>query len=62
MQRTLPDVSKQIYSDTILKTLDEKYSEIAPLWASVQLEWINSLYKTFRDHEKFLISIFDKKS
>mgnify|MGYP001171999886 CR=1 FL=1 len=58
MQRTLPDVSKQIYSDTILKTLDEKYSEIAPLWASVQLEWINSLYKTFRDHEKFLILIY----
>ena len=55
---SLPDVSKQIYSDSIIKLLDEKYSEIAPLWSSIQLEWINSLYKTFNDHEKFLILLY----
>ncbi len=59
MQRaTLPDLSKQIYSDSIIKLLDEKYSEIAPLWSTIQLEWINSLYKTFHDHEKFLILLY----
>ena len=58
MQITLPDVSKQIYPDSILNLLDEKYSEIAPLWSTIQLEWINSLYKTFNDHEKFLILLY----
>lgn len=58
MQITLPDVSKQIYPDSILNLLDEKYSEIAPLWSTIQLEWINSIYKTFYDHEKFLILLY----
>ena len=45
MQKKLPDISKQVHSETILKFFDEHYPDIAPIWASIQLEWINNIYK-----------------
>ena len=58
MQKKLPDISKQVHSETVLKFFDEHYPDIAPIWASIQLEWINNIYKTFQDYEKFMILLY----
>ena len=55
MSRILPDVSKQITSNEIFNLLELKYSEIAPVWMPLQLQWMNAAYRTFNDYEKFMI-------
>ena len=55
MPLILPEVSKQIHSGKIFNTLMEKYSEVAPVWMPMQVQWMNNVYKTFRDYEKFMI-------
>ena len=58
MQKPLPEISKQIYPETILGIFEKKYSYIGPAWASLQLEWMNEVYKTFNDYEKFMILVY----
>ena len=58
MLKKLPDSSKKIHSNIILNLLEKKYSDIMPIWVSLQLEWMNSVYKTFHDYEKFMIVIY----
>ena len=55
MNRFLPDVSKQIKSKEIFDLLELKYSEIAPVWMPLQVQWMNEAYRTFYDYEKFMI-------
>jgi CRP-like cAMP-binding protein len=55
MNKFLPDVSKQITSKEIFDLLELKYSEIAPVWMPLQLQWMNEAYRTFNDYEKFMI-------
>ena len=55
MSRILPDVSKQITSNEIFNLLELKYSEIAPVWMPLQVQWMNEAYRTFYDYEKFMI-------
>jgi DNA-binding Lrp family transcriptional regulator len=55
MNRFLPDVSKKITSKDIFNLLELKYSEIAPVWMPLQLQWMNEAYRTFNDYEKFMI-------
>jgi len=57
MQKTLPEVSKQISNIEILNILEKNYSEIVPVWVPMQTQWLNLLYKTFYDYEKFMIII-----
>ena len=38
--------------------MQSKYSTLGPLWANYQLQWLNEIYATFKDHSKFLIIIF----
>ena len=58
MKPNIPDITKQIYADDIFNVLEKKYSSIGPLWASQQMEWMNGVYSSFKDHDKFLILIF----
>ena len=57
MDKTLPEVSKQISNKEILRTLEKNYSEIVPIWVPMQTEWLNLLYKSFYDYDKFMIII-----
>ena len=57
MNKILPEVSKQIHNKNILKILEKNYSEIMPIWVPMQLQWLNRLYKTFYDYDKFMIII-----
>ena len=55
---TIPEISKQIYNNQTLSVLEETYSKLVPQWTISQLEWMNGIYKSFKDHEKFLIIIY----
>ena len=57
MNKILPKISKQIGSEEICSLLEDKYSQITPLWMPLQLQWVNMAYRTFYDHEKFMIII-----
>jgi len=52
------EISKQIYKEEILNVLDKKYSTLGPMWVNQQMEWQNTIYESFKDHDKYLILIF----
>ena len=58
MLKTLPEISEQIYAEDILDVLENKYSTIGPIWTNHQMEWYNAVYRTFKDHNKYLIIIY----
>ena len=55
MSKVLPEISKQIRSKDILVVLEKNFNTIAPVWLPAQTSWVNNLYKTFHDYEKFMI-------
>ena len=55
MSKLLPDVSKQIRSEDILRIIDKNFVSIIPVWTPLQLAWMNNVYRTFHDYEKFMI-------
>ena len=58
MTINIPEISKQIYKEEILNVLDKKYSTLGPMWVNQQMEWQNTIYESFKDHDKYLILIF----
>ena len=58
MKKELPDISRQIYKKDTYDVLENRYSIIGPMWVTHQMEWSNGVYKSFKDHDKFLIIIF----
>ena len=55
MSNLLPEVSKQIRSKDILEVLEKNFVSVIPVWAPLQLAWVNNVYRTFHDYEKFMI-------
>jgi len=58
MKLNIPKISKQIYSQETLNVLINQYADIGPQWTVHQLEWTNTIYQSFKDHDKFLIVIY----
>ena len=58
MKTNIPDISNQIYAEDTLGVLEKKYSTMGPIWVNQQMEWMNGIYASFKDHNKFLILIF----
>ena len=58
MKRHIPDIAKQLYKDDTLRVIEKRYSLLGPIWVTNQMEWANSVYAAFKDHNKFLIVIF----
>jgi hypothetical protein len=58
MRKDVPAISNQIYKDSVLNIIDKHYSVIGPMWTSHQIEWINGVYKSFKNHDKYLIVIY----
>jgi CRP-like cAMP-binding protein len=52
---SLPEVSKQIRSEDILEVIEKNFTTIIPVWTPLQLAWVNNVYRTFHDYEKFMI-------
>ena len=55
MRITLPKISKKICSEDIREVLEKNFTSIAPVWVPLQLSWMNDVYRTFHDYEKFMI-------
>tara|TARA_B110000027_G_scaffold71117_1_gene75914 strand:+ start:157 stop:1128 length:972 start_codon:yes stop_codon:yes gene_type:complete len=55
MSKILPEISRQISIQSIRQLLERNYSLIIPVWAPMQTEWLNGVYRTFHDYEKFMI-------
>jgi len=58
INKKIPQISKQIYEQDVLNILHDQYSNIGSTWTIHQLEWMNGIYRTFNDHDKFLIIIY----
>ena len=58
MSITLPKIAKQIFSKDIYYTLNKNFTSIQPIWVPIQMRWMNNLYRTFHDYEKFMIIIY----
>jgi DNA-binding Lrp family transcriptional regulator len=54
----IPQISKQIYNHQALNVLESNYSAIGPQWTVHQMEWTNSIYSAFKDHDKYMIVIY----
>ena len=55
MSKSLPEISKQICSEDIRSLIEKNFVTIIPVWAPLQLAWVNNVYRTFHDYEKFMI-------
>ena len=58
MRITLPNISKQILSKDIYYILSKNFTSIQPIWVPIQMRWMNNLYRTFHDYEKFMIIMY----
>ena len=58
MKIRIPDISKQIFKEDLLSVIDNKYSTLGPMWVKHQMEWLNGVYESFKDPDKFLVIIF----
>ena len=54
----IPEISKQLYQEDINQILHNNFSEVGLDWIKHQMAWVEGSYKTFKDHEKFLIVIY----
>ena len=57
MNIKIPEISKQIRSKDIQEVLEKNFTSITPVWVPLQLSWMNQVYRTFHDYEKFMIII-----
>jgi len=55
MSKLIPEISKQIRSEDIREVIEKNFVSIMPVWAPLQLAWVNNVYRTFHDYEKFMI-------
>ena len=49
------EISKQILSKDISEVIEKNYTSITPVWLPLQITWVNNIYRTFHDYEKFMI-------
>ena len=54
----IPDITKEIKKEELLDILVTEYSKLGPIWVKTQLQWMDDVYRTFKDHDKFLIIIY----
>ena len=55
MNKFLPSITKQIRSEDIREVIEKNFVSIIPVWTPLQLAWVNNVYRTFHDYEKFMI-------
>ena len=51
----ISEISKLIHSEDIREVLEKNFTSIAPVWIPLQMSWMNAMYRTFHDYEKFMI-------
>jgi len=51
-------ISTQIRKESLIVIFEKNYQELSPLWSNHQLEWINTVYSAFKDHDKYMIVLY----
>tara|TARA_B100000787_G_scaffold156117_1_gene132026 strand:+ start:1040 stop:2047 length:1008 start_codon:yes stop_codon:yes gene_type:complete len=51
-------ISKQLRREQLMIIFEKNYDAVSPLWSHHQLEWINSVYRTYKDHDKYMIVLY----
>ena len=51
-------ISSQIRKEELMAIFEKNYSRVGPLWSNHQLEWINGIYQAYKNHDKYLITIY----
>jgi|TARA_B110000881_G_C18525779_1_gene490205 predicted transcriptional regulator len=51
-------ISSQIRKEELTTIFEKNYQDVSPLWSKHQLEWLNGIFQSYRDHEKYLIVIY----
>lgn len=55
MPISLPEISKKVSTNDLANIFEKRYSEIVPIWIPLQVQWMNNVYRTYQDYEKFMI-------
>jgi len=55
MPLSIPSFEEQVRVKDIMDTFNDNYAEIIPIWTPLQVQWMNGVYQTFKDYEKFMI-------
>ena len=58
MHITVPEISKQVRSEDVRAVIEKNFVSIIPGWAPLQISWLNEVYRTFHDYEKFIIIMY----
>ena len=58
MSIKIPEISKQIRSEDIREVIEKNFASITPVWVPLQMAWMNNVYRTFHDYEKFMIVMY----
>ena len=51
-------ITRQIHKEQLVTTFEKNYNTVSPLWCNHQLEWINTVYSAYRDHDKYMIVVY----
>ena len=54
----IPNIRKEILTKVVLKVLENNYSALGPTWVKYQMDWLNDIYGSFNNLDKFLIIIY----
>ena len=55
MDIKISEISNQVCSEDIREVLEKNFISITPVWVPLQMSWMNNVYRTFHDFEKFMI-------
>ena len=55
MSKSFPEISKQIRSEDIREVVEKNFISTTQVWVPAQMSWMNNVYRTFYDYEKFMI-------
>jgi len=54
----IPNIRKEILTKVVLNALENNYSALGPTWVKYQMDWLNDIYGSFNNLDKFLIIIY----
>ena len=58
MPISIPSVSNQLSEEQVFSAISKNYSQITRIWFNFQMDWMRRSYKSFNDHDKYLIVIY----
>ena len=48
----------QLRKEKLITAFEKNYNVVSPLWSNHQIEWMNGVYESFKDHDKYIIVLY----